>query len=75
MKHDTACDLLSHAQKMLTHLPVAVALFDAYDLRLLQAHPCFHAILDSSRQQGRAIGRRLTELFPHTEHTGSLARF
>ena len=61
--HSTA-DLLSPAEMMLAHLPVGVALFDARDLRLLEANLCFHAILDPQWQQGRAIGHRLTEMFP-----------
>lgn len=75
MGFHTAPDQFTPAEMMLAHLPVGVALFDARDLRLLQANPCFHASLDPEWQQGQAIGHSLTEFLPRAEHSGSIALF
>lgn len=53
------------ADAILEHMPVAVAVYDAQELRLLEANPLFLTImdlfLDPSWQQGRIIGHPLTD--------------
>jgi signal transduction histidine kinase len=75
MEHNPAVGTSFSAEMMLEHLPVGVALFDAHDLRLLQANPCYHASLAPEWQQGRAIGHRFTEFVPQAEYSGSADLF
>lgn len=61
------------------HLPIATALFDAQDLRLLTANARFHDLLDPAWRDGRAIGHLLSTFmpgwFPQTEVPALLAIF
>ncbi len=41
---------------LLEHMPVAVALYDAQDFRLLAANTLFHSLLNPAWQNGRAVG-------------------
>ncbi len=65
----------SYAEKILTHLPIGVALFDAHDLLLLAANHAFHTFLDANWQQGEALGHHITEFLPHVERSGSINIF
>jgi len=65
----------SYIETMLEHLPVGVALFDAYNLRLLATNACFQSFLDPLWPQERAIGHTLTEFFPQAERSGSASIF
>lgn len=44
------------ADILLEHMPVAVALYDAQDFRLLAANTLFHSLLNPAWQNGRALG-------------------
>lgn len=46
------------------HFPLATALFDTQDLRLLTANPRFHDLLDPTWRDGRAFGHTLSALIP-----------
>src|SRR4051812_41045043 len=71
--YDTA--LRAYAHLMLEHVPVGMALFDARELRLLAANPCYQSLLEPAWQNGRAIGRPLTEFLPRAQQTGVVALF
>src|SRR6266571_3398323 len=57
---------------IIEHLPVAVALLDVQDLRLLQANPLFHSLLDPAWQDERALGHPLTDWLPGAMESGLL---
>ena len=71
-KGSHARDIAHYNASIIEHLPVAVALLDAQDLRLLQANPLFQALLDPAWQGGRALGHPLTAWFPRAVEGGVL---
>ena len=71
-KGSHARDIAPYNASIIEHLPAAVALLDAQDLRLLQANPLFDVLLDPAWQGGRALGHPLTAWFPGAVEGGVL---
>lgn len=58
-----------YARLMLEHQPVAAALFDVHEFRLLAANPSYESLFLPQLQHGQAIGHRLMEVVPATVAT------
>ena len=65
----------AYAPLMLEHVPAGIALFDAYELRLLAANTHYQDLLEPQWQHGHALGHRLIEFLPRTAYTEIAALF
>ena len=65
----------AYAPLMLEHVPAGIALFDAYELRLLAANTHYQDLLEPQWQHGHALGHRLIEFLPRAAYTEIAALF
>jgi len=76
MQTESETDLRAYYDRlMLEHQPVATALFDAQEFRLLAANPSYQSSLLPQLQYGQAIGHHLTEIMPAAVATRLTALF
>ena len=68
MQTEQKTALEAYAHLMLEHVSLGMALFEAHEMRLLAANPCYQSLLEPQWQYGRAIGHALTEFVPSAEH-------
>jgi len=75
MDSQTSTKTYHFADAILEHMPVAIAVYDPQELRLLEANPLFLTImdmfLDPSWQRGRIIGHPFTD-WAHNEATAPI---
>jgi PAS domain S-box-containing protein len=75
MQIEQETDLGAYARLMLEHQPVATALFDAHEFRLLAANPSYQSSFLPQFQHEQAIGHHLMEVVPATVATKLSALF
>ena len=63
------------ADMILEQMPVCIALFDVQHFQLLRANSMFHKSLDAIWQDGKALGRSVSEWLPGAETNGILEIF
>src|SRR5579864_27540 len=69
MQIEQETNLGAYARLMLEHQPVATALFDALEFRLLAANPSYESLLLPQLRHEQAIGQHLMEIVPATAAT------
>jgi PAS domain S-box-containing protein len=62
MEQETTLDV--YASRMLLHVPVGIALVDAYNLCFLAANPCYQSYLQAEGRHAQIVGRPLSDGIP-----------